>query len=296
MTCTSLHKLVQACTSLEKFFVKMLMQLQIPATWQVHDVFHALLLTPYKETVEHGKNFLKPPPDIIEGEEEWEVKQILAKRHFGRGKRLQYLVRWKGYSPAHDQWILKEDMATDDLIKIYERENRSDEEVRPPRTCGKRIRATTMDFDSPEIASSREASEEPADTSILAAWAWTKKTHWAQTLDQKERIRINGLMLLAQAAIAFRAKHGRFPRKLRRGFFNLVHQLGRIKGKLTAYPTDFTAQDFGKLDSLIKCFRVIHGKLQLFVGAPVEDIRRKSKSRTPQASRVGSAPTPTNSP
>jgi len=83
--------------------------------------------------------------------------------------------------------------------------------------------------------------------------------------------------------------------KLRRGFFNLVHRLGRIKGKLTAYPADFTASDFGKLDSLIKCFRVIHGDLQPFVGAPITDIRQKSKSRTSPVSSVGSAPTPTSS-
>src|SRR5712675_629326 len=94
-------------------------KIQIPATWQVHDVFHVSLLTPYKETVEHGGNFLEPPPDIIEGEEEWEVEQVLGKRHFGRGKRLQYLVRWKGYSPAHDQWINKEDMAANDLVRIF---------------------------------------------------------------------------------------------------------------------------------------------------------------------------------
>src|SRR5712671_5578877 len=62
-----------------------------------------------------------------------------------------------------------------------------------------------------------------------------------------------------------------------------------------AYPTDFTASDFGKLDSLIKCFRVIHGKLQPFVGTPVGNIRQKSKSRTPPVSSVGSAPTPTSS-
>jgi len=88
-------------------------------------------------------------------------------------------------------------------------------------------------------------------------------------LDQKERTWINGLVLLARAAVAFRAKHGKFPRKLRRGFFNLVHRLVRIEGKLTAYPADFTTRDFGKIDSLIKCFRVIHGELQPFVGAPV---------------------------
>src|SRR5712671_420722 len=62
-----------------------------------------------------------------------------------------------------------------------------------------------------------------------------------------------------------------------------------------AYPTDFTASDFGKLDSLIKCFRVIHGKLQPFVGTPVGNIRQKSKSRTPPVLSVGSAPTPTSS-
>src|SRR5712675_947206 len=163
-------------------------------------------------------------------------------------------------------------MAADDLVRIFERENPNNASVQRPARS-KRIRATTVDFDSPDIASSREASEEPAD--ISAAWT---RTHWVHSLDQKERTRINGLVLLARAAVAFRAKHGRFPQKLRRGFFNLVHRLGRIKGKLTAYPADFTAKDFGKIDSLIKCFRVIHGDLQPFVGAPVTDIRQRSKS------------------
>src|SRR5712672_550604 len=184
-------------------------------------------------------------------------------------------------------------MATDDLVRIFERENRTTPEQRP--TWINRIRATTVDFDSPEIASSREASVEPADTDVLAAWARTKKTHWAQTLDQKERTRINGLVLLARAAVAFRAKHGRFPRKLRRGFFYLVHRLVRIEGKLTAYPADLTAKDFGKFDSLIKCFRAIHGELQPFVGLPTTVKRLQYKSRTPPVSSVGSATTPTSS-
>src|SRR5712672_4332037 len=147
-------------------------KLQIPATWQIHDVFHASLLTPYKETVEHGKNFLEPPPDVIEGEEEWEVEQVLGKRYFGRGKRLQYLVRWKGYSPAHDQWVLREDMAADDLVEIFKQEHRTASGSCPARS--KRIRATEVDFDSLDIASSREVSEEPKD--LLAT---RTQTHWA---------------------------------------------------------------------------------------------------------------------
>src|SRR5712671_5234839 len=39
-------------------------------------------------------------------------------------------MRWKGYSPAHDQWVDKSDITADELVAIYERENR---EERPPR-------------------------------------------------------------------------------------------------------------------------------------------------------------------
>src|SRR5712675_230615 len=86
-----------------------------------------------------------------------------------------------------------------------------------------------------------------------------------------------------------------FALTLRHGFFNLVYRLAWIEGKLTAYPADLTARDFGKIDSLIKCFRVIHGEIQPFIGAPVTVKTRQSKSRTPPVSSVGSAPTPTSS-
>jgi Chromo (CHRromatin Organisation MOdifier) domain len=75
---------------------------------------------PFTETEEHGRNFIEPPPDEIEGEEEWEVEQILGKRHHGRGRKLQYLVRWKGYTPAHDQWIDRSDMNASELVDAYE--------------------------------------------------------------------------------------------------------------------------------------------------------------------------------
>jgi hypothetical protein len=40
-------------------------------------------LTPYIEMAMHGPNYVEPPPDIIEGEPEWEVEQILDTRTFG---------------------------------------------------------------------------------------------------------------------------------------------------------------------------------------------------------------------
>ena len=79
-------------------------QLEIPPQWKIHNVFHATLLTPYHETTIHGPNYTEPPPEIIDDEPEWEIEQILGQRRVGRRKELQYRVRWKGYSPAHDSW------------------------------------------------------------------------------------------------------------------------------------------------------------------------------------------------
>ena len=51
-------------------------QLKLPPQWTIHPVFHASLLTPYVETNEHGANYTRPPPDMIEGEEQYEVEAI----------------------------------------------------------------------------------------------------------------------------------------------------------------------------------------------------------------------------
>jgi hypothetical protein len=52
-------------------------RLALPGHWAIHNVFHASLLTPYRETSEHGANFFELPPEMIEGEEEYEVECIV---------------------------------------------------------------------------------------------------------------------------------------------------------------------------------------------------------------------------
>ena len=95
-------------------------ELALPPQWKIHPVFHASLLTPYVETSAHGPNFARPPPDLIEGEEEWEVKTILSHRYFGRQKKLQYLVKWRGYPDSDNTWEPVENLHADNLIQDYE--------------------------------------------------------------------------------------------------------------------------------------------------------------------------------
>ncbi len=52
--------------------------LELPPNWRIHNIFHASLLTPYYETTAHGPNFTRPPPDLIDGEEEYEIERIVA--------------------------------------------------------------------------------------------------------------------------------------------------------------------------------------------------------------------------
>ena len=87
---------------IEEVISRMACCLWIPSQWKIHPVFHASLLTTYKETLEHGPNFLWPPPDLIGREEEYEVEVVLG--HRGRPSHCTFLIRWKGYSAAEDTW------------------------------------------------------------------------------------------------------------------------------------------------------------------------------------------------
>ena len=98
-------------------------QLELPTQWSIHPVFHTDLLTPYRETPTHGPNYECLPPDLVDGLEEYKVEKILDLRHFGRRRRLQYLVKWKGYPDSDNQWVNKEDIFAEEVIREFEESN-----------------------------------------------------------------------------------------------------------------------------------------------------------------------------
>ncbi|QRW18521.1 Retrotransposable element Tf2 protein [Rhizoctonia solani] len=79
--------------------------LKLPETLKIHDVFYIGLLS--KSHKSPSQLFLEqPPPETIEGEEEYKVEQIIdSKRQQGKWF---YLIKWKGYSPEDNSWEPKE--------------------------------------------------------------------------------------------------------------------------------------------------------------------------------------------
>jgi hypothetical protein len=51
------------------------------------------------------------------------VEKILDSRHFGRRRRLQYLVKWEGYPDAENMWVDKDDVFADDKVREFKASN-----------------------------------------------------------------------------------------------------------------------------------------------------------------------------
>jgi hypothetical protein len=98
-------------------------KLDLPMGWTIHDVFHASLLTPYRETTTHGPNYTRPPPDLIAGEKEYEVENIVNHCFYGRQRALQYLVHWRGYPDVDNSWEPADQVHAPMLMARYHQRN-----------------------------------------------------------------------------------------------------------------------------------------------------------------------------
>jgi len=113
---------------------KVSFRLKLPFTMKVHNVFHASLLKPWKRR--EGQT-LHPSPIFIDGEEEWEIERLCGRRvrkvatkkhkHAGPKRRyaVQYLVKWKGFDAAHNQWMNESELNhhARQLVESYEADN-----------------------------------------------------------------------------------------------------------------------------------------------------------------------------
>lgn len=85
---------------------------------RLHPVFPVVKLTPAPvdpfSTRPHPSY---PPPELVDGREEYEVEEVLDSRMWRNG--LQYLVKWKGYGYEDNEWVKPQDMHAPEAIEKF---------------------------------------------------------------------------------------------------------------------------------------------------------------------------------
>jgi hypothetical protein len=86
-------------------------KLELPENLRVYLTFHVSLLKSVTRNAsrpnrEHNS---RPPPDLVHNEPKVEVEAVLKSRQL-RGRKREYLVKWKGYHPIEASWVNESDM------------------------------------------------------------------------------------------------------------------------------------------------------------------------------------------
>jgi len=134
-------------------------RLRLPQSMKrLHPVFNVVKLTPALPDPIDGRRLPPPPlPEIVDGEEEWVVEEILDSKMMNR--KLRYLVKWKDFGAEHNSWEPWDIVHAPELVADFHR-----------RHPGAARRIRTADFDlikfkpiSPTIAPGRRFSEGGVD-------------------------------------------------------------------------------------------------------------------------------------
>ncbi len=102
--------------------------LKLLANWKIHPTFNESLLTPFVPPAFPNQEQPPPPlPDLIHGEEHYEVEKVLNSRQRRvqekQGEPLRsttdYFVKWKGYRLESNSWVQEDDMDVDELMEKF---------------------------------------------------------------------------------------------------------------------------------------------------------------------------------
>ena len=93
-----------------------------PSMSRLHPVFNVVKLIPAPEDPIQGRRPRPPPlPEVVNGEEEWIVEEILDSRMVNQ--KLRYLVKWEGFGIEHNSWEAWDNIHAPDLVADFHRKH-----------------------------------------------------------------------------------------------------------------------------------------------------------------------------
>jgi len=105
-------------------------EIELPERWDIHPVFHVILLEPHRKDPVIRPQKIIPTPDIVDNEPSYVMGEVVASRWYGNPKSkfphrfVEYMLAWEGYSPEEDSWEqfeMLEDTAMQALQQFHKR-------------------------------------------------------------------------------------------------------------------------------------------------------------------------------
>ena len=99
-------------------------ELELPPQLRIHPVQNISKLRRYRrspaEFDSRPQPVDRPPPDCVDpaGDARFHVERVLAQRR--RGRKLEYLVKWKGYPNEDSSWVARADLHSPDLLAEFQ--------------------------------------------------------------------------------------------------------------------------------------------------------------------------------
>ena len=108
-------------------------RLILPDTMKIHPVFHTSLLSPHLVSNIPGRHQEPPAPVVtLDGNEEYEIDQILTSRYARNGK-VEYHVKWLGYDDSNNEWVPKKTLKENALLLLAKFHDRYPDQPGPGR-------------------------------------------------------------------------------------------------------------------------------------------------------------------